>query len=128
MDLLLGGAHVLDLRGLQRDILLEIGDPLRDLARKVHVAFLDRDAGRCLILRGLGAIALDLGFENAAAGDQPRKIVARLALRLVGIADFLVEDTQRVRVDDRRTRFVRAGTTEGEKLAPDGHASLSVCI
>jgi hypothetical protein len=120
-SLVLGGAHVADLRFLQVDVLLKVGDALGHLAGQVHVALLDGGPGRALVLGDLVAEAGDFLLQDAAAGHQGGHVVAGLALGGVRVADFLVEDANGVGVDDGRGGLVRAGATQGEQLVPDGH-------
>src|SRR3546814_4985634 len=94
------------------------------LASKVHIALLDCDTRRGFIFAHLRAEALDFGFEDSAPGDQPGKIVARLALRGIGVANLLIEDAQRIGVDDCGGRLMRACTAEGEQFTPDGHRNV----
>jgi hypothetical protein len=118
---LLGGAHLAELRRLEGDLALQLGDPLGDLAGQGLVALGERRAGRALVARRL-VLQAGSSFSRMRRRATSEARSSRAVPARVGVADLLVEDAQGVAVDHRRAGVVRRAAEQGEELGEDGHA------
>ena len=120
----LGRLHVLDQRAAAGDLDLQLGDAGGDLAGQVGLALSQGGAGRAFVLGDLVAEAGHLIFGHAATRHQAGQVVARLALGVVGVADFLIENLQGVGVDDALGRIMGRAAEQGGEFSEHGHGRV----
>ena len=121
MHALLGGAHVGELRRLQADLGLQLGDPRGDFQGQGLVALGQGRAGRALVAGRLVLEVLQLLLGHPPLGHQRRQVVPGAAQGVVGVADFLVEDAQRIGVHHGGAGVIGRAAEESDQFREDRH-------
>jgi hypothetical protein len=78
-------------------------------------------AGRAFVFGDLLAEAGQFVLGHPAARHQTGQVVAGLALGVVGVADFLIEDLQRIGVDHRLAGLMGRAAEQGGEFGEHGH-------